>query len=252
MTSSSPIRAIVTGHTRGLGAALAEQLLARNVTVLGLSRSRHAALKARFAARLEEIELPLAEPARVAQWIATDALSNFVRGAQTVLLINNAGMMQPIGPIEGQDAASVADAVSLNVATPLMLASALAAAAVDATDRRIVHISSGAARNAYPGWSIYCATKAALDHHARAVALDANRALRICSLAPGVIDTDMQAQIRGSGEEQFPMRQRFDELKRNGQLSTPEQCAAQLIDYALCDAFGQTPVADIREIAKSA
>ena len=252
MTSSSPIRAIVTGHTRGLGAALAEQLLARNVTVLGLSRSRHAELKARFATQLEEVELPLAEPARVAQWIATDALRNFTRGAQTVLLINNAGMMQPIGPVEGQDAANIAEAVSLNVATPLMLASALAAAAVDATDRRIVHISSGAARNAYPGWSIYCATKAALDHHARAVALDANRALRICSLAPGVIDTDMQAQIRGSGEEQFPMRARFEDLKRSGKLSTPEQSAAQLVDYALSDDFGQTPVADIREIVKSA
>ncbi|MBN3803331.1 SDR family oxidoreductase [Paraburkholderia sp. Ac-20336] len=252
MTSSSPIRAIVTGHTRGLGAALAEQLLARGVAVLGLSRSRHAALKARFAAQLEEIELPLADPARVAQWLATDALRRFASGAQTVLLINNAGMVQPIGPIEGQDPASIADAVNLNIATPLMLASALAAAAVEASDRRIVHISSGAARNAYPGWSIYCATKAALDHHARAVALDANRALRICSLAPGVIDTDMQAQIRGSGEEQFPMRARFEDLKRNGQLSTPEQCATQLIDYALSDAFGQTPVADIREIVKQA
>jgi benzil reductase ((S)-benzoin forming) len=252
MSSTSPIRAIVTGHTRGLGAALAEQLIARNVTVLGLSRSRHATLKTRFPAQLEEIELELADTARVAQWIATDALRSFVSGAQTVLLINNAGMVQPIGAIEGQDAAAIASAVSLNVATPLMLASALAAAAVDASDRRIVHISSGAARNAYPGWSIYCATKAALDHHARAVTLDANRALRICSLAPGVIDTDMQAEIRGSGEDQFPMRTRFEELKRNGQLSTPEQCAAQLIDYALGDAFGQTPVADIREIAKPA
>jgi NAD(P)-dependent dehydrogenase (short-subunit alcohol dehydrogenase family) len=252
MPSTSPIRAIVTGHTRGLGSALTEQLIARNVTVLGLSRSRHATLKTRFPTRLEEIELELADPTRVAQWIATDALRAFVSGAQTVLLINNAGMVQPIGPIEGQDAAAIASAVSLNVATPLMLASALAAAAVDASDRRIVHISSGAARNAYSGWSIYCATKAALDHHARAVTLDANRALRICSLAPGVIDTDMQAEIRGSGEEQFPMRLKFEDLKRNGQLSTPEQCAAQLIDYALGDAFGQTPVADIREIAKPA
>jgi len=252
MTSSSPIRAIVTGHTRGLGAALAEQLLTRDVAVLGLSRSQNPTLKARFATQLEEIELPLAEPARVAQWLASDALRRFVSGAQTVLLVNNAGMVEPIGPIEGQDPANIPDAVSLNVATPLMLASALAAAAVEASDRRIVHISSGAARNAYPGWSIYCATKAALDHHARAVALDANRALRICSLAPGVIDTDMQAQIRGSGEEQFPMRARFEDLKRNGQLSTPEQCATQLIDYALSDAFGQTPVADIREIVKQA
>jgi hypothetical protein len=250
MTSTAPIRAIVTGHTRGLGAALAEQLLARNVAVLGLSRSRHPTLATRFPTQLEEIELQLAEPARVAQWIATGALRSFVSGAQAVVLFNNAGMVQPIGPIEGQDAAAIASAVGLNVATPLMLASALASAAADASDRRIVHISSGAARNAYAGWSIYCATKAALDHHARAVSLDANRALRICSLAPGVIDTDMQAEIRGSGEAQFPMRAKFEDLKRNGQLWSPEQCAAQVVDYALGDAFGQTPVADIREIAK--
>ncbi|MEW9581730.1 SDR family oxidoreductase [Paraburkholderia sp. DGU8] len=250
MTSTAPIRAIVTGHTRGLGAALAEQLLARNVAVLGLSRSRHPTLATLFPTQLEEIELQLAEPARVAQWIATGALRSFVSGVQTVVLFNNAGMVQPIGPIEGQDAAAIASAVGLNVATPLMLASALASAAADASDRRIVHISSGAARNAYAGWSIYCATKAALDHHARAVSLDANRALRICSLAPGVIDTDMQAEIRGSGEAQFPMRAKFEDLKRNGQLWSPEQCAAQVVDYALGDAFGQTPVADIREIAK--
>jgi NAD(P)-dependent dehydrogenase (short-subunit alcohol dehydrogenase family) len=250
MTSTSPIRAIVTGHNRGLGAALAEQLLARNVQVLGLSRSRHATLKTRFATQLDEIELELADPARVAQWLATEALRAFVSGAQTVVLFNNAGMVQPIGPLDGQDASAIANAVSLNVATPLMLASALATTAVDANDRRIVHISSGAARNAYAGWSIYCATKAALDHHARAVSLDANRALRICSLAPGVIDTNMQAEIRGSAEAQFPMRPRFEDLKRNGQLTSPEQCASQLIDYALGDAFGQTPVADIRDVGK--
>jgi benzil reductase ((S)-benzoin forming) len=118
MTPSSPIRAIVTGHTRGLGAALAEQLLARDVAVLGLSRSRHATLKARFPTQLEEIELTLDDPARVAQWIATEALHAFLKGAQTVLLINNAGMVQPIGPIEGQDPTAIASAVSLNVATP--------------------------------------------------------------------------------------------------------------------------------------
>ncbi|SDF94834.1 SDR family oxidoreductase [Paraburkholderia phenazinium] len=243
-------RAIVTGHTRGLGAALAEQLLARDIAVLALSRSRNAALAERYPQTLEEIELDLADPARVAQWIAGDALRRFVDGAQSVLLFNNAGMVQPIGPIETQDAGAIAAAVGLNVATPLMLASAIAAASVTASDRRIAHISSGAARNAYPGWSIYCATKAALDHHARAVALDANRALRICSVAPGVVDTNMQAEIRGSDKEQFPLREKFEDLKRNGQLTSPEQCATQLIDFVLSDAFGQAPVADIRELAQ--
>jgi benzil reductase ((S)-benzoin forming) len=244
-------RAIVTGHTRGLGAALAEQLLSRNIAVLALSRTRNATLAQLYPQTFEEVELDLANPERVAQWIAGDALRRFVDGAHSVLLFNNAGTVQPIGPLETQDAAAIASAIGLNVATPLMLASAVATASVSAGDRRIVHISSGAGRTAYPGWSIYCATKAALDHHARTVVLDANRALRICSVAPGVIDTGMQAEIRGSGEEKFPLREKFEELKRSGQLVSPEQCATQLIDFALSDAFGETPIADIREVTVS-
>ena len=127
-------------------------------------------------------------------------------------------------------------------------AAAVVQATAPATDTRIVHISSGAARNAYPGWSIYCATKAALDHHARAVALDGDRALRICSVAPGVVDTEMQAEIRGTELERFPLRERFDALKRDGQLATPEQSAQKVVDYLLSDAFGDTPTADVRDL----
>jgi benzil reductase ((S)-benzoin forming) len=157
-------------------------------------------------------------------------------------------MLQPVGPIHGQDVGAIGRAVSLNVAAPLMLSAAVAASGESVLDRRIVHISSGAARVAYPGWSIYCATKAALDHHARAVALDDNRALRIGSVAPGVIDTDMQAEIRGTGLDAFPLRAKFDELKRSGQLSTPADAARKVLDYALSDAFGDTPVTDVREL----
>jgi len=242
-------KAIVTGHTRGLGAALAEYLLSLDIPVLALSRSRNPALAARHAGRLEEAELDLADLAGLETWFAGDGLRRFVAGARTVLLVNNAGMLQPVGPIEGQDAGAIARAVSVNVAAPLMLASALAAASGEAQDRRIVHVSSGAARNAYPGWSIYCATKAALDHHARAVTLDPNRALRICSVAPGVIDTDMQAEIRATGLDRFPQRERFEALKNEGRLATPDQAAKKLVDYALSDAFGTTPVADVRELA---
>ncbi|WP_206997989.1 SDR family oxidoreductase [Trinickia mobilis] len=244
-------KAIVTGHTRGIGAALAEQLLARGIAVLGVSRSRHATLAARFAGLLDEAELDLSNLARVEQWLAGDVLRTFTSGAQHVMLINNAGTVQPIGPCEAQDAGEIARAVSLNVATPLMFASAFAAATADAGERRIVHISSGAARNAYAGWSIYCATKAALDHHARSVALDASRALRICSVAPGVVDTDMQAEIRGTGGDLFPLRERFEDLKRNGQLATPEQSASKLIGYLLSDGFGQVPTADVRELPQA-
>jgi benzil reductase ((S)-benzoin forming) len=243
------IRAIVTGHTRGLGAALAEILLARDVEVLALSRKRNTDLATRHPGKLHEVELDLADLAALTEWLAGDALSRFTAGAERALLVNNAGVLAPVGGLASQDPADVARAVSVNVAAPLMLAAALEKAREQAADTRIVHVSSGAARNAYPGWSIYCATKAALDHHARAVALDGNPALRICSVAPGVVDTDMQAEIRGIGLDRFPLRERFDTLKREGQLATPEESARKLIDYLMSDAFGSTPTADVRELA---
>jgi len=243
-------KAILTGHTRGLGAALADLMLSRGIAVLGVSRGvSDTRGNTPASPLLQEVELDLADPVALGEWLGTETLARFVDGAHTVLLINNAGMLQPVGAIEGQDVNAIGRSVSLNVAAPLMLSAAVAAASPQAADRRIVHISSGAARNAYAGWSIYCATKAALDHHARAVALDNNRALRICSIAPGVVDTGMQAEIRGTGLEQFPLREKFDELKRSGQLSTPADAARKVLDYALSGTFGDAPAVDVRELS---
>lgn len=241
------MKAILTGHTRGLGAAIAETLLTRNIPVLGLARGRNRDLEDRFPLVLEQVEIDLADPAAFTHWLDGDRLHRFLSGCDTVLLINNAGMLQPIGPLDQQDASAIARACGLNVATPLMLSHAVAACA-GPRERRIVHISSGAARNAYAGWSVYCATKAALDHHARAVALDQSSGLRICSLAPGVVDTDMQAEIRATDHARFPQRERFEALKRDGHLTDPHDCAHHLVDYLLGEHFGQEPVVDLRNL----
>ncbi len=241
------IKAVVSGHTQGLGAAIAENLLARGIAVLGLARGENAALARRFPALLDEVGIDLADSALLANWLAGDTLRDFLGGCQSALLVNNAGMLQPIGPLQMQDAGTIFRAVAVNVAAPLMLASAVVSASADAAERRIVHVSSGAARKAYAGWSVYCATKAALDHHARAAALDGSPGLRICSLAPGVIDTAMQAEIRAARLEDFPQRERFDALKHDGELARPETCARRLVDHLLSDAFGAAPVADLRD-----
>lgn len=241
--------AIVSGHSRGLGAALAAELLQRGVSVLGLARAGNAALAAQFPARFEQVALDLADCAALAQWLDGPALARFAGGHARVLLANVAGSLQPVGPVEGLDTRRIAAAVALNVAAPLMLTSALVAA-TPASERRVVHVSSGAARKPYVGWSVYCATKAALDHHARALALEGRADLRVCSLAPGVLDTAMQAEVRASSAEDFPMRERFVELQRSGSLVDPAVAAKQLVDYWFSDDFGTDPVADLRDLPR--
>ena len=259
-------KAIVTGHTQGLGAGIAASLMARGIAVLGLARRASPTLAARYPGLLREEAIDLADSAALAAWLGGAALRDFLADAGLVLLVNNAGSLEPVGALQHQDPMAVAQAVALNVTAPLMLAAALAKhrAGVDERDERteraeragpvagepaqlrILHVSSGAARNAYAGWSVYCASKAALDHHARAVAQDAVEGVRICSLAPGVIDTDMQARIRATPAERFPGRERFAALHREGRLMAPQAAAERVVDYLLSPAFGDKPVDDVR------
>lgn len=241
------MKAIVTGHTKGLGAAIAGELLARGVPVLGLARGRALELGLKYPALLREAALDLSDAAAATAWMAGPELREWLDGCGTALLVNNAGVVSPVGPLAEQDPAAAVRAVSLNVAAPLGLAAAVVRV-MQGAQSRILHISSGAARNAYPGWSVYCATKAALDHHARAVALDGDARVRVVSLAPGVIDTGMQAEIRATPESRFPMRERFVQMKEQGGLAAPEQSARKVVDYLLDATFGDKPVDDVRDL----
>lgn len=259
---NNPARvAVVTGHSHGLGQAVALALLAQGWAVLGVSRSGWPEAEAAAHPGLTQVALDLADSAALAAWLASPAWVQALAGAETVWLVNNAGTVQPMGPVGAQGPLAVAQAVALNVAAPLMLADALIAStsagvAAEAeaeggtgVERRVVHVSSGAARNPYAGWSVYGATKAALDMHARATQLDGVPGLRIESLAPGVVDTAMQAHIRGTGADRFPNVARFQALHAHGALASPTEVAARLVAHMGSDAFGQQAVRDLRELA---
>ena len=242
-SATPPTAAIVTGHSRGLGAAVMQDLLDRGIRVLGISRSGVAEEKG----ALSQAQLDLSDPFAVHAWLTRgDPLRTFLGDADQVLLVNNAGLLEPIGRLEQQDPSSVMRTVAVNLGAALALSAAFTRATEGIADRRILHVSSGAARNAYAGWSVYCATKAALDHHARAVMLDRSPGLRIASVAPGVIDTDMQALIRATPADHFPDRDRFVEMQKKGALRSPEEAAAALVNYLLSPAFGSEPVGETR------
>jgi NAD(P)-dependent dehydrogenase (short-subunit alcohol dehydrogenase family) len=236
------MKAIVTGHTKGLGAAIAAALTERGIPVLGLARGRAAAAPE----LLTQIEVDLSDSAALAAFLSGATLAGWLRDEGATLLVNNAGVVAPVGPLAEQDPLACLRAATLNVAAPLALAAAVVRASRG--ERRILHVSSGAGRNAYPGWSVYCATKAALDRHAEAVLQDGDPAVRCVSLAPGVIDTGMQAEIRATPASHFPMKERFVQLKQQGALTAPEACAKKLVDYLLAEDFGSEPVADLRGV----
>jgi len=238
------MKAIVTGHSRGLGAAIAAELLQRGVAVLGLARRPNASLQARFPQLLTQHAIDLADTSALLAWLETRAPADFLRGEDIIFLVNNAATVQPMGSLDKLPAATLAQALALNISAPLLLAGAVAAA--DAAQRRILHISSGAGRDAFDGWSAYCSAKAALDHHARAAALARRPGLRICSLAPGVFDTDMQAEIRATEDHLFPLRERFLELLRDGQLVGAAVGASRVVDFLMADDFGVAPTAALR------
>lgn len=210
---------------------------------MGLARGQSDAL----SPESRQVPIDLGSTVLLGDWLRGPQLQAFLQDADVALLINNAGMVQPVGALFDQNPAQLAASVSLNIAAPLMLSASVAAIMKD-RETRILHISSGAGRNAYPGWSVYCATKAALDHHARAVALDAAPGVRICSLAPGVIDTAMQAQIRATPVARFPIRQRFVDLKESGGLVSPADCARAVVGYLLSERFGEKAVDDLRGV----
>jgi NAD(P)-dependent dehydrogenase (short-subunit alcohol dehydrogenase family) len=114
----------------------------------------------------------------------------------------------------------------------------------------VLNVSSGAGRRPVAGWAAYCAAKAGLDHFSRVTALDEQRLpnpARIVSLAPGVIDTAMQGELRASDPAGFPDLEQFKQLKASGQLATPAAAAARVLAYLARADFGSNPAADVRD-----
>jgi NAD(P)-dependent dehydrogenase (short-subunit alcohol dehydrogenase family) len=235
---------VITGASRGLGRAMAEQLAASGATVLGLSR--HAP-----AAAFEQWPCDLADPVRVAQrlgiWLGGIEAKRFASAS----LVNNAAMLTEPAPLADMDLAALSQAARVGLEAPLVLTAAfLHATRAWPGLRRVLHISSGLGRRGMASSGPYCAVKAGLDNLARAQvleeALQINGA-KVCSLAPGIIDTDMQVQLRGADAKAFPDREAFVQMKSGGKLDSPVAAAAKVIDYMHRADFGTNPVGDVRD-----
>ncbi len=246
---------ILTGASRGLGAAMAECLLSPARRLVCIARTPNDALAAKARAGGASLDYHLHD---LADAEATGRLARSLgetlrtaAGVSRFVLVNNAGAIEPIGRVESLQPAPLARALQVNLGSAMLLSAVfLAATEALGAERRILNISSGAARYPVAGWSAYCSAKAALDMFTRCIAAEhAGRpnAPRVCSLAPGVVDTDMQVAIRAADQADFPPVERFRKLKTDGALGVPAEVAARIVAYLGRDDFGEREIDDIRD-----
>jgi benzil reductase ((S)-benzoin forming) len=245
---------ILTGASRGMGQALAEQLLASPSTLLCISRSANpdlTALAQNTQSALTQWTADLADGAAVAVRLRAWLQAQDPQLLASATLINNAGVIPAVVPLRQADPKELAQALRVGLEAPMQLSAAFLGATQDwSLPRKVLNISSGLGRRAMASQSAYCAAKAGMDHFTRCLALDEatrSNGARVCSLAPGVIDTDMQVQLRNADGDAFPDRDSFAGLHRQGQLTSPAQAAQRVLAFLARSDFGQEVVADVRD-----
>jgi NAD(P)-dependent dehydrogenase (short-subunit alcohol dehydrogenase family) len=245
---------ILTGASRGMGLAMAQHLLHENALLLCIARQTNDALTEQAAAcgaELLQWRADLSDPTPVAQRLGRWLADQKPAGLASATLINNAGVISDLSPLRDAQAPDLASALRVGLEAPMLLCAAFLGATQGWTQvpRKVLNVSSGLGRRAMASSSAYCAAKAGMDHFTRCLALEENHlphGAAVCSLAPGVIETDMQVQLRSADSARFPDQSAFASLHEKGQLSSPADAARRLLAYLNRPDFGSEPVADIR------
>lgn len=225
---------VLTGVSRGLGAALFDDLYHRGDRVLAIGRRFAPEQLAAREAAPDRISLHQADLADPAELPGIEVLADFLTGSTEAVLCHNAAVVDPIGAVGTLIPHAAADHIAVNLTAPVLLTNAFVAAAPAETRLRIVFISSGAARRAMGGWSLYCATKAGAEMFFESVALqleDRAGGATVVSVNPGQMDTGMQADIRKAAEDgaYFPDQRHFLERHAQGLMSDCADVAKRIV-----------------------
>jgi NAD(P)-dependent dehydrogenase (short-subunit alcohol dehydrogenase family) len=222
--------AVITGASRGLGAGLAARFAEAGLRLGLCARHEPAVPDGGGSGSTVTAEVDVTDAEAVDRFAADVA----DRLGPIDLWINNAGLLEPIAPLRDADPSALEAHIRTNV-LGVLYGSRAYVRHLRGTNRGgvLVNISSGAATSVYEGWSAYCASKAAVDQATRVVAAEEKGSgLRAYAVAPGVVDTDMQAMIRATSPEAFPDVERFRQRAETGDFNSPRWVADQILAAA--------------------
>ncbi len=219
----------ITGSSSGIGKALAEELLKKDHNVVhGLAR-RETIEHERY--RHTTMDFAWQEA------VLNFSFEQHPDDTQRIVLVNNAGTLGEMAYLGEKTDEDIAASFNVNLIAPaILLNKFIRQFAQHPAQKVIINITSGAATSPYDGWSVYCSSKAGIDMLTR-VAVEERKQrggdFHILAIAPGVVDTGMQNQIRETGEDKFSRVEKFHQLKSNNQLYKPEDVAKELAAIAV-------------------
>lgn len=227
---------MITGASKGLGLAITALLLSKPDTqVVALARTLSPGLEAlqqQHGSRLQFAAIDVTQLEAPVALMETLYKDLRLSPEDRIALINNAGGMEPMGPLGTATTADYRASIDLNLTAPIVLSNQfIALTTSQPCDRKILNISSGAGKNPISGWSSYCAAKAGLDMLTRVIATEQkDTGIKCLSFGPGIMDTFFQEKVRTATADQFERIEQFIQFKAEGKLLKAEVVAQVVVD----------------------
>jgi benzil reductase ((S)-benzoin forming) len=247
--------AVITGASKGLGAAIAQRLIHEQIAIVSVSRTENKEIKKLVLENnlyYKHYSCNLSLEKEVQEVFMEIAHSLFQKEPQEILLFNNAGVVEPIETVGNLDQTPIISNIQVNLIAPILISNLFFNKAQSTNTKiQVINVTSGAAVRPIEGWSVYCSSKAGINMFTQAAALEQVELKTnntIIAFSPGIMDTNMQKTIRSSSKTAFRDLEKFIEYKEKNMLLAADVVADALVDLVLSGNIENGKVYNIKDL----
>lgn len=225
---------IITGASKGLGLSLARAIIDQDKALVLIARGKQKLLELKQELENKYIQKMLIYTFDLNNYDKVGELMNNILSEVNqdndckITFINNAGSIHPIKTVNRLKEEDIKRNLTVNILSPVFIISNLIEFAIqNGNQLKIINISSGAYEEPISSWALYCTSKAAIQMYLEVAYLEnkSNSSIRILSIDPGVMDTEMQESIRNAEAKGFDKKDNFINLYRENKLRSTDSVA---------------------------